>query len=154
MYLPDLSPYRHEDEFPDGRAVSGVVAIGWLQRDHPFPLGDVSPSILSRLEHLIVHAPVNRMRGWHVCDLCSEAPAAPLVLATPSGSVYLGMTEIWVPGATDEVIYSSPSLVHHYIAAHRYQPPEEFQSAVTNLETNQGWDAGAEFDRRIRALYE
>lgn len=40
----------------------------------------------------------------------------------------MGTTNLWIPG--DGCVYVAPSLVAHYIRAHRYAPPQEFVDAV------------------------
>jgi hypothetical protein len=39
-----------------------------------------------------------------------------------------GSGEIRVPG--DRKVYAAPILIHHYVEAHGYKPPEEFIEAV------------------------
>ena len=57
------------------------------------------------------------------------------VLSAPGGppandSVTLGRDNVYIP--TDGRVFVAPSLVIHYIDAHHYQPPDDFQAAVLN----------------------
>jgi hypothetical protein len=40
----------------------------------------------------------------------------------------VGCTNLFVPG--DGVVYVAPSMIVHYLDAHRYQPPAAFLAAV------------------------
>lgn len=107
MYLPDLSPYHYA-----GLPESGVVHVGWLDRDEVFPRGEVAESLLEKLQQL-ARNPVRVYRGLHVCNLCDGAS---------------GTGEVRVPGS--RVVYAAPVLIVHYIRAHGYLPPSEFLSAL------------------------
>jgi hypothetical protein len=53
----------------------------------------------------------------------------PTFLAQHAHSVVqVGVTNVWIPA--DGFLYVAPSLVLHYIDAHGYSPPFEFQAAV------------------------
>lgn len=53
--------------------------------------------------------------GFHECELCQfDRP--------------VGSSNLFIPG--DGVIYVMPELAVHYMAAHHYQPPAEFQEAL------------------------
>jgi hypothetical protein len=54
-------------------------------------------------------------RGHHTCSLCQFDGAE-------------GTRNLLIPG--DGVIYACPELITHYIDAHWYRPPEQFQIAV------------------------
>jgi hypothetical protein len=60
--------------------------------------------------------PVNQTRGIHCCPFCKGE-------VLPTGSY-----EMRVAGACE--VYAAPSLVHHYVVAHGYRPPDEFIAAV------------------------
>jgi hypothetical protein len=65
--------------------------------------------------------PMNLTVGHHSCPFCPACqPAA------------WGSGEIRVPG--NGKVYAAPVLVHHYVDAHGYRPPEEFIEAVVQSE--------------------
>lgn len=112
MHYDDLSPMN--DLAP------GLTAIGWLEQGHAYKKGDISPAIFSKLKALVTElsqAPqlLPMAAGVHTCDLCQYDG--------PSG--YLNLL---VPG--DGLLYVMPELAVHYVAAHRYLPPDEFGQAV------------------------
>jgi hypothetical protein len=111
-FFDDLTPYTYlhpEEEQP------GTVNVGWLDRWHPFPVGETSAEFRARLQQLCLRR-VKRTRGFHACDFCKGR-------ARPHGSA-----EVRVPGAGR--VYAAPELVYHYVAAHGYKPPGEFIAAV------------------------
>ena len=91
-------------------------AVGWLGADQDFQKGAVAPELVEKLKSLLREPfqPV-AFAGPHECELCQ--------FDAPSGS-----SNVFVPG--DGIIYVMPELAIHYMAAHHYKPPEEFQQAV------------------------
>jgi hypothetical protein len=112
MYSPDLSTAC---EVASGEPVR---AIGWLERGRSFPTGSVDQRFLAVLQKH-VEGPGRWLAvvscGVHFCDL-GGCPRA-------GGSQY-----VIIPSAT--CLYVAPDLVVHYIADHRYSPPNEFVAAV------------------------
>jgi hypothetical protein len=93
-----------------------LIAIGWLESGHPFRRGPVAEALYSRLAELLAN-PWQPMvsAGLHSCSLCRfDQPA--------------GTANVFVPGRG--FLYVAPQLVLHYIAAHEYSPPAEFEAAV------------------------
>ncbi len=91
-------------------------AIGWLAGGIAFRTGPVAPEFVERIKELLASAyePV-KLLGFHQCDLCQfDGPH--------------GGTNLFVPGAG--ILFVMPELAVHYMAAHHYQPPTEFQEAV------------------------
>ena len=128
MHYPDFSPYSYLRTEP----VEPIVNIGWLSRDHGFPMGAVPEEFLTALRRL-VKAPVNLARGFHVCEFC---PTPPTYLR--DGHTYhdwpketVGNGEIRVRGETGRTLVA-PVLVLHYVEAHNYQPPAEFIRACVD----------------------
>src|SRR5262245_565679 len=121
MHYPDLSPYKYN--LP--RPLAGVVNIGWLDNDHPFERGIVPEGFSERLKWAMSALSVNRMRGFHVCDMCASKGLIqydePIWLMGES-RLMLGSAELWVPGQ-GERIYAAPNLIHHYVETHGYVPP-------------------------------
>ena len=111
-FFEDLTPYTYLD--PEEEA-PGTVNIGWLDRFHPFPTGPTSEEFRDKLGRLCARR-VKRTRGLHHCPFCKgrERPAS--------------SSEMRVASAGR--VYAAPSLVHHYVAAHDYRPPDEFVAAV------------------------
>ncbi len=108
-FFPDLSPYTY---FP---GETDTVNIGWLDRSEPFPTGETSGQFQDKLGRLISE-PVMQTRGFHRCPFCR------------GGDRPRGSAEIRVKGWRKN--YAAPVLIHHYVVAHGYKPPEEFIEAV------------------------
>lgn len=113
-YFLDLSPYTYGNREP---ARADVVNVGWLSIKEPFPTGAVPAKAVAILAALVT-APVNRYRGFHCCEFCSSR-------ASSNGEirvVYKGRT------------YVAPQLIHHYVTAHDYRPPDVFIEALVAQE--------------------
>jgi hypothetical protein len=125
MYFPDLTPYSYHrpEEEPD------TVNIGWLQRDFPFPKGDVSSEFLDRLFAICRDKWFKMHRGFHGCEFCSTAPDGPPLVKRNNSEARLGYAEIRVRHPNGKV-FGSPSLIYHYVSDHQYCPPQEFIEAV------------------------
>jgi hypothetical protein len=145
MYFEDLSPYCYcmSPDYCTAPCLNNVLNIGWLDTSHVFSVGDVSPIWLARLKALVaqaypnVNVEVNRMRCIHPCNLCGNATVC---LEDRSGTSHcLGMSEIWIPGM--DKWYAAPSMVVHYIEAHRYLPPEDFVSTVERMSVTTPYNA-------------
>ena len=105
-----------------------VLNVDWLDRKHDFPRGDIEAEIAKRILRLISRQPVNRMRGWHRCNLCNDPPC-PIAVKYDGKRISLGSAEIWVEG-NDGVQYAAPNLIYHFIVEHQYLPPKAFLDAV------------------------
>jgi hypothetical protein len=123
-YYADLSPYEYAlDEPPD------TVNIGWLEPRRPYPTGTTPEAFRARLRDLCGQ-PMNLTIGYHTCLFCQDGQPA------------RGSGEIRVSG--DGKVYAAPALVHHYVEAHGYKPPEEFIEAVANAASHSLSDAAAQ----------
>ncbi|WP_431286251.1 hypothetical protein [Roseateles chitinivorans] len=93
-----------------------ILAVGWLGEDDGFPRGDVSPVFFEKLKALCADpwAPF-AAAGSHQCELCQY-----------DGPWF--STNLFVP--FNGRIYAAPVGIVHYIAAHRYLPPQVFIDAV------------------------
>jgi hypothetical protein len=112
-WFEDLTPC---DYFGPHLAPS-LRAVGWLQRDRPYPTGEVDPEVFAKPAGLARDPwqPFVAV-GPHPCDLClyeSEASCS---------------ANLFIPG--DGVLYVCPVLVTHYMNAHGYAPPTAFCRAV------------------------
>ena len=106
--------------------------MGWLDRDAPYESGAVSPEFVSAL-FTLCHNKVNKMRGFHRCNLCSSdkgGPHVPLVVSMFDSNLTVGNAEIRVTGS--ERTFAAPDMIIHYVAVHGYRPPQEFIDAVTS----------------------
>jgi hypothetical protein len=119
-FFPDLSPYTY---FP--HETPGTVNVGWLERSNSFAVGKTSEEFRARLLQLC-ERPVRQTRGIHLCPFCRGKNRVG------------GSAEIRVAGV--DKVYAAPELIHHYVVAHGYKPPEEFVTAVL------AWDGVFCFD--------
>jgi hypothetical protein len=99
-------------------ACDTLVAIGWLEKESAFEVGDVPLPFYEKLIALC-KSPWQPFvsPGSHSCSLCQ--------FNGPSFSANL-----FVP--YDGLIYVAPTAITHYIAAHWYKPPDTFRQAVFN----------------------
>jgi hypothetical protein len=74
-YFPDLTPYTYSQGVSGGTPPTvTTLSIGWLGRGEPFQVSSpewpdqIFLDNLSPFEQEEYH--VNRMRGWHICELC------------------------------------------------------------------------------------
>ncbi len=106
-YYPDLSECT--GYWPSDR----LLAVGWLEAEHPFETGQVDPSLVNRLQKFLRNPwqPKYSM-GRHDCALCAKANGSAQIFVAGTGGVYVA------------------PLILHYIQKHHYFPPQEFQEAV------------------------
>ncbi len=119
----DLSVYEYR---PDG-SEGDVRNVGWLGNGASPPVGEVPAGFADRLARLAAGHAVNRTRGWQQCPFCTGE--YPIRIEVDGTQCALGDAEIRVPAAGGTV-YAAPTLIAHYVTAHRYRPPEEFIQAV------------------------
>ena len=102
--------------------------MGWLDRAHTFPKGQVARNFFEALATLAVDPWQPAVAGGrHACELCVFT-GGPASITVGDPTILIGSSNIFVPA--DGVVYVAPSLVLHYIDAHEYLPPEPFQRAV------------------------
>jgi hypothetical protein len=139
-YFADLAPctYFRGD-------AAWLLALGWLEADHPYPRGPVSAEDIAALDRLALQTwqPMFAM-GWHDCSLCGRTK--PIVGSIGTEQKLLGVDNIFVPQG--EVMYVAPTLVLHYIDTHGYRPPEGFLRAVRLTDP-----ARAEYVRECERLW-
>ncbi|MGW3563375.1 DUF7919 family protein [Streptomyces sp. NPDC000941] len=128
-HYADLSPYA----YTTGSVPEGVeaVSVGWLEPGEAFPRGAVPEEFVQALALLCRDDRHMVMRGWHHCGL-PHPPGEdeyPAVIHVGQDRVSLGSAEVRVVGRDGRWLIA-PNLVHHYITAHSYLPPEEFIEAV------------------------
>ena len=105
-----------------------LLNIGWLSTDQPYRTGAFASDLLRCLAMLCT-TPVNRLRGWHVCELCDSPPVFPMRVEVDGVKLEVGNGEVHVEGEGGRV-YSAPTMIVHYIQAHSYTPPDEFTAAL------------------------
>lgn len=113
-FFPDLTPYTyfHPEEDPPG-----TVNVGWLDAGHPIPTGRTRKVFRVKLERLCERR-VKQTRGRFYCPFCKG----------PERERAASSAEMRVAG--NGRVYAAPVLVHHYVVAHDYRPPDEFVAAV------------------------
>jgi hypothetical protein len=134
-YFPDLTPYTYLHRVNDGTPPTvTTLNIGWLGREKPFQLSSPEWPDQVFLDNLSLYEQeaylVNRMRGWHICELCEgavEEYKQDWKKCYEEGK--LCHDELRVLGS-DGVFYAAPSILRHYITVHQYRPAEQFIQAV------------------------
>jgi hypothetical protein len=153
MYVPDLHT------MPLFGSDWKIVNVGWLDADHPYSKGKVSPAFIARL--LVFQSkPYIFSYGIFPCPLCkngfSSVPAPqglPTNLfsskktkairrraAAPGGQGIFVAVDI-----ENHLLYRAPApLIPYYVAVHNYKPPEQFIKTVLNgpLPTTPDYDQG------------
>lgn len=117
-YFADLTPHTYTPT--DGMS---VLNVGWLDKSNTFRQGSTSPEFQVALGRLCQN-PVHLHRGYHCCQFCPVEAYPPRHPSecTGNGQIrVLGQDGIW---------YAAPTLIHHYVVSHKYQPPPEFIEAV------------------------
>lgn len=106
--------------------VSGTVNIGWLGASPDFPQMDPDEGLLDLVWNYSKIS-VAQTRGIHQCEYCSARRSD---VAQRHGEMrLLGSAEIRVISGTG-AIYAAPDLIYHYMAVHRYKPPDQFIIAL------------------------
>lgn len=118
-----------------GRWEDVLISVGWLDRAHEYPRGTVSVDFFRALARLLVDPWQPAIfAGREPCSLC-QFSGGPGMLVFEGSEVRLGSTNLFVPSPRQSKVFVAPSLVVHYIDAHGYVPPEEFQVAVLQCPT-------------------
>ncbi len=144
MYFEDLSPYtylKNSDcllklEHPES---DEEYNIGWLDKEHVFPQGNVASELLSKILYLCT-LKICQTRGFHNCPFCSdkadfreEMGECIPAIEYCNKEYYLGSAEIRVIGKNGK-IYAAPNMIYHYIQKHNYLPPQEFLDALADVQ--------------------
>ncbi|MCA9696178.1 MAG: hypothetical protein KC431_01550 [Myxococcales bacterium] len=116
---------------------ASLLNVGWLDSKTPFPIGEVPPEFIERVETVTLTT-YNAMRGIQGCFMCEGEHIHEIIRGE---RVLLGMSEVWFPSPGDEFIYIAPSLFLHYIISHNYLPPRGMVRDVVALPGEIGrWD--------------
>ena len=121
-YFRDLSKYEYLPEF----ARLDTRNVGWLDIKHEFDRGEPSIHDLDLLWEFCKIS-FAQTRGVHCCNICKNEEV--LVCEDRELKLLLGTAEIRVL-SKNGVIYSSPTLIFHYVLVHKYRPPNEFMDAL------------------------
>lgn len=115
-HFEDLTPHsytlQHQEE--------GVLNVGWLGVDRPFPTGTTSAAFREALDSLC-QRPIGTHRGFHVCEFCGNDPR--------HDWTRIGNGQIRIRSQAGSW-YVAPTMVQHYVVEHSYRPPAVFMSAV------------------------
>lgn len=95
-------------------------SVGWISSAHPFATGNVTPDAVWRLKEFAQgDLDCEDAFGWplamswsETCELCLREEGR--IFAVPAGAL----------------LYVAPSIIVHYVEAHRYLPPTEFIAAL------------------------
>ena len=124
-WYADLSPCNYF-----GKKYSKVFrAVGWLDEEQNFEKGNVSNAFFTKMCRLASKPlPVFITAGFHACPFCKFTQA--LTAQEYDGFFVKGVSQlnVFVPG--NGYLFVSPESITHYIDAHGYFPPQEFQDAV------------------------
>jgi hypothetical protein len=121
-YYPDLGNCSYFGKNTADR----LIAVGWLDNEHPYSKGPVNEIITDKIVELLVKpwAPMYFL-GYADCPYC----AVPSHILTHKGkTIAVGAYNLFVPG--QNVLYVAPSLIPHYIITHGYSPPAAFCDTV------------------------
>lgn len=128
MYHLDLEPLPFPP-FDSGK----LVAVGWLEPGYDFQHGDVEPEFVRKLAELLIDPWQPAVSaGRHACAFCRLTGGPASFHLGQSGnrlSVEMGISNLWLPA--DGFLYIAPSMILHYMDAHGYSPPDDFQKAVS-----------------------
>jgi len=128
VYYPDLSPhYLMKDlaksDHPKTKEFlkkNNFVNIGWLDKNHDFPKGEVDPELVKKIKQSKVSC---HTKGWHTCEFCDNKDDSWQARSS---------TEHQIKGK-DGKTYCFPEMLIHYITKHNYLPPQEFLDAVRDF---------------------
>ena len=107
---------------------SPLIAIGWLDPAHGLAGGEVSSDFFQKLVELLVEPWQPALSaGAQRCLFC-RFTGGPAQLTYRGTTIGVGSANLFVP--VEQRVFIGPSLIAHYIDAHGYAPPAEFQEAV------------------------
>lgn len=134
-YYPDLTSC---DCVPESTGL-GFVAVGWLEPSNDYSKGEVSLAFFDRLCMLLGdpwHPPF-ASGGFHQCGFCRFTGGGKTSFRNQSVEAWANRT-LFVP--SKGTLFVTPSNLAHYVDAHGYCPPLEFQNAVMNCPDQQSSD--------------
>ena len=121
-YLKNLSEYNYNKKF----YVACTKAVGWLDSTQDYEKEVASERTLDLLWEFCSIS-VAQSRGLHECEFCIPEK---IIYAERQGvKLLLGGSEIRVFAPSGD-IYAAPTLIYHYVQAHKYKLPSEFMLAL------------------------
>jgi hypothetical protein len=99
-----------------------VLNVGWLGDGQPIRTGPTSAAFRAALKDLCDNR-IGLHRGFHVCQYCRRD--------SRDDWHTIGNGQIRIR-AQNGLWYVAPTMIHHYVVEHDYQPPDEFIRAVMN----------------------
>src|ERR1043166_4385868 len=117
VYFADLTEYNYLPYDSESPAYN----IGWLDPAHEFQRWRAPTEFCQLLLYLTITANVHPTRGWHSFEFCA--------VERDGGDDRRSSYEIRVVGE-DGQVFLAPALIHHYVVAHGYRPPDVFVEAV------------------------
>lgn len=124
MLYEDLTLYPHSDTLDLDKAYN----VGWLSDTMDFPTGTPPDLFLEKLLRICGH-PINVRRSLHVCPICKMRKDEYAKHYKHTALNLVGsVADILVKGK--DAAYVSPVQIYHYIADHKYLPPEYFIKSV------------------------
>ena len=124
-----MSYYQDLSEFDYYRLDGAkLLAVGWLDIGTPYTSGDVTAAFFESLLTLLVNPwQPAATAGRHRCPFCRFS-GGPSTVSYGDTAAYVGASNLLVPYR--DCVFVAPSLIAHYIDAHGYCPPADFQRAV------------------------
>src|SRR4051812_36484944 len=127
MHIVDLDLCRyHNGPLDADNWRVPLLAVGWLEHPHAFPIGTVPDDFLDKLRNQVARVYANyphyQFRGVHRCSLC-----AAMGQDGPSAANW-SQENAFFP--SDEAVFVCPGGIVHYVEAHQYLPPHDFIAAV------------------------
>jgi hypothetical protein len=130
--LDKVTPMSYYDELSDytyhysAFYRPGTKNVGWLDPNHEFKTAEPTDAVLDKLWSFCKIS-IAQTRGVHECEFCADSGA---YRAERNGEILLlGTSEIRV-FSEEGTIYGAPTLIYHYMAHHKYAPPDAFLRAL------------------------
>jgi hypothetical protein len=116
-------------DYLPGTAGLGFVAIGWLEPNQSYSVGEVDELFFDKLCELLAKPwkPPVACCGGHPCGLCRFTGGG---AASRNGFTVNAKSYGFLFVPFDETIFVTPNSIAHYIDAHGYCPPGVFRQAV------------------------
>jgi hypothetical protein len=129
MYYPDLAPCEYFQGHPTLGGAT-LLAIGWLEPGHPYTTGEPDLRLVETMQRLFRSHGQGFFAGSHLCGFCLEAAGGLKAPPEALRNVPSGSKELFLVLPDRAALLAAPELISHYIALHRYQPPEELRTAL------------------------
>lgn len=132
MFQEDMSAYYDDQQKKTYRE---VLAVGWLDVNHPFYRKISDEVLLNKLKSLLPKSSIKRTRGLFYCPFCNKRATIDI-----NGKLHnLGDSEIWIP-INGKYIFVAPDMILHYIEIHHYFP-QKFIEAIISFDLKDDWDS-------------